>query len=156
MLPPDQATGFILLSNLMRFRRFGKFNIRHLASAPFIYSIIVPVVLLDIVAEIYHRICFPLYRIPYVKRSAYIRIDRHKLSYLDPLEKLNCMYCGYVNGFLAYAVRIAGDTEAYWCGIQHQQTKRFQSPSHHRHFLPYGDEQALQDYLQRDISEDNA
>ncbi len=154
MPPPDQETDCILLSDLMKFRKFGKFNIRHLASAPFIYSVIVPVVLLDLIAEIYHRICFPLYRIPYVKRSAYIRIDRHKLSYLSPLEKLNCMYCGYVNGFLAYAAKIAGDTEAYWCGIQHQKSKGFQQPAHHNDFFPYGDEHALRTMNERDIPGD--
>ena len=46
--------------------------------------IIIPVALADILVEIYHRICFPLYGMAYVKRSQYIRItDREKLPYLS-------------------------------------------------------------------------
>lgn len=47
-------------------------TIRHLLSTPFIWVMIVPVALADLLGEIYHRICFPLYGLPYVKRSQYI------------------------------------------------------------------------------------
>ena len=54
--------------------------LRYLVSAPLIWVMIVPVVISDICLEIYHRIAFPIYGIPYVKRSRYIRIlDREKL-----------------------------------------------------------------------------
>lgn len=107
---------------------------------PFIYGMIIPSVFLDICIEIYHTFSFPLYGISYVKRSKYIKIDRQKLSYLSPIEKLNCMYCGYVNGLYAYAVQIAGETEKYWCGIKHQKDPNFVQPKHHEEFLEYGDE----------------
>ncbi len=119
-------------------------SLRHLLSAPFIYIVIFPVVVLDLFLELYHRVCFPLYGLPYVRRSDYIRIDRQKLSYLSFMQKLNCMYCGYVNGFLAYAVAIAGATERYWCGIQHQKRKGFHAPQHHGNFLAYGDAKAFE------------
>ncbi|MFN8115287.1 MAG: hypothetical protein U0W65_04195 [Bacteroidia bacterium] len=109
---------------------------------PVIYSLIIPIVVLDIWVEVYHRICFWAYGIPYVKRSEYIKIDRHKLSYLDAFEKLNCMYCGYVNGLLHYVSTIAGETEKYWCGIKHQQDPKFHAPAHHKDFLEYGDAEA--------------
>lgn len=112
-----------------------------LVSGPIIYSIVIPVVLLDIWLELYHRICFPLYGMSYVPRGEYIRIDRQRLPYLSFLEKLNCMYCGYVNGLFGYAVRIAGDTERFFCGIKHQQDGNFHSPGHHKDFAAYGDEQ---------------
>ena len=65
-------------------------------------------------------------------------IDRNKLRYLNALEGLNCMYCSYANGLLAYVVEIAGRTEQHWCPIKH--ARRIQN-AHDRysHFLPYGD-----------------
>jgi hypothetical protein len=111
---------------------------------PVIYSLIIPIILLDIWVEIYHRICFLAYGIPYVIRKNYIKIDRHKLSYLSNFEKLNCMYCGYVNGLLQYSSVIAGETEKYWCGIKHQADSNFQAPAHHKDFIEYGDKEAYQ------------
>ena len=94
---------------------------KHALSAPFIWLPLLAVIILDILVEIYHHICFPIYGIPKVKRSAYIQIiDRNKMKYLSPLEKLGCMYCGYVNGGLLYFKEIAGLTEKYWCGIMHE------------------------------------
>ena len=115
-------------------------DIRHILGMPFIYGVAIVVVMLDVGLEIYHRVCFPLYRIPYVERSKYIRIDRHKLSYLDPLQKLNCMYCGYANGLFAYGTQIVAETEKYWCAIQHEEVMGFEAPEHHKDFPKYGDE----------------
>lgn len=114
----------------------------HLISMPIIWSVAIPVVILDIWVEIYHRTCFPLYGIPYVKRSQFIRIDRHRLEYLPWQEKLGCAYCGYVNGFCSYMTVIAGRTEEYWCGIKHRAEDGFTAPAHHQNFLEYGDEEA--------------
>ncbi|MBT3816967.1 MAG: hypothetical protein HOE80_01975 [Candidatus Magasanikbacteria bacterium] len=114
-------------------------RVLHIISIPFIYAAAIPVVILDIFTEIYHRVCFPLYNISYIKRSKYIKIDRPKLSYLNPFDKVNCMYCGYVNGFAAYFVAICGATEKYWCGIKHEGYKDLHMPEHHKEFLEYGD-----------------
>ena len=98
----------------------------HALSAPIIWLPLVAVLFLDILVELYHQICFPIYGIEKVKRSAYIQIfDRNKLKYLNPLEKLGCMYCGYVNGGLLYFKEIAGRTEKYWCGIMHEGKSGF-------------------------------
>ncbi len=117
---------------------------RHTASVPFIFFMIVPLVILDFFLEIYHRICFPLYKIELVKRSEYIKIDRHKLEYLNYLEKGFCAYCGYANGLLAYAVEIAGRTEHYWCAVKHEEDENFNSPEHHKCFADYGDEDNIE------------
>ncbi len=111
---------------------------------------IVPMVFFDLCAAIYKEVCFRLYDIPLPKRSEYIRIDRHKLSYLNWFQKLNCAYCGYANGLVAYGVKLAGDTERYWCGIQHekefeQSAKRFYAQEHHKDFLKYEDEDGYKD-----------
>lgn len=110
---------------------------------PFIYSVTIPLVIFDIWLEVYHRICFAAYGLPYVKRSQYIRIDRQKLKYLNIIEKLNCMYCGYANGLLHYSSIIAGETEKYWCGIKHKKDNGFIEPAHHNEFIEYGDEEAF-------------
>src|SRR5512147_608553 len=59
-------------------------------TAPVIYSMIVPIVLLDISVMAYQAICFPAYGIPKVSRRAYLVFDRHHLAYLNALEKINC------------------------------------------------------------------
>ncbi|MFH1404781.1 MAG: hypothetical protein ABIH21_01625 [Patescibacteria group bacterium] len=119
----------------------GKFII-YFFVAPVICTAIIPIVLMDIWVEIYHRICFPICNIPYVKRRDYIKIDRHKLSYLNWLQKLGCVYCGYANGCYNYWVRIAAETEVFWCGIMHQKRKGFIPPAHHKDFTEFGDEKA--------------
>ncbi|MFC1623054.1 hypothetical protein ACFL16_01500 [Patescibacteria group bacterium] len=132
----------------MEFKKVG-YSWRLFLSAPFIFSMIIPFVILDFFIEIYHRICFPLYRISYVKRSRYIRIDRHKLAYLNLLDKFYCVYCGYGNGLLHYASIIAGRTEKYWCGIRHKRSEDFVEPAHHKSFLEHGDEESLKSLLKK-------
>lgn len=124
-------------------------RLRHVLAFPFIWSLILPISVLDFSLEIYHHVAFPLYGIPKVKRKNYIKIDRQKLAYLSPADKINCMYCGYANGFAAYMVRIAGDTEKYWCGIKHQESADFIPQPHQKDFLPYDDEQALKDFIDK-------
>lgn len=121
----------------MQYTKHPERTPRHLLSSPIIYGMIIPMVFLDLCTEIYHRICFPLYGIPYVNRSRYIKIDRYKLSKLNGMQKLNCVYCGYVNGLLHYVSRIAGETEIYWCGIKHSPSKDFSPPEHHKDFIDY-------------------
>ena len=118
-------------------------RIKHYISMPFIWILIVPMIFMDILMEIYHRICFPLYGMPHVKRSRYIRIDRHKLEYLPWTQKIGCVYCGYANGLMHYATVIAANSEHYWCNIMHQRFKNddFIPPSHHKDFLEYGNKE---------------
>lgn len=127
----------------MEYKRHPERFLRHLISAPFIYAMIFPLIFLDIFIEIYHHVCFRLYGIQLVKRKNYIRIDRHKLKYLNFLEKINCAYCGYANGLMNYASAIAAETEKYWCGIKHKKHRGFVEPKHHKDFLKYGDEKSF-------------
>ena len=117
-----------------------KRKIKHLIVAPFILSVIIPLIILDVWMEIYHRICFFLCGIPYIHRSKYIKIDRHKLQYLNPIQKIFCTYCGYGNGLLNYCAQIAAASEHYWCGIQHKKDPNFTPPPHHEKFTEYGNE----------------
>lgn len=126
----------------MEFKKYNDRFFRYLASAPFIYSMIIPLVLLDVWIEVYHRVTFYFYGIPYIIRKNYVRVDRHKLQYLSLFEKINCIYCGYANGLINYARVVAGETEKYWCGIKHKPGDGFVEPEHHADFIPYGDEEA--------------
>jgi hypothetical protein len=120
------------------------FFLRYFVATPLIWLMLLPVVIADIFVELYHRVAFPIYGIPYVKRSEYIHItDRAKLPYLSWYEKLGCAYCGYVNGWLHYASVIAGRTESYFCAIAHLETKGYQPSEHEKFFMQYGDEAAL-------------
>lgn len=110
----------------------------NLLTAPVIYSLIVPIALLDLWMSAYQAACFPIYGIAPVRRSLYIVIDRHHLAYLNAIEKMNCVYCGYANGVFAYVREIAGRTEQYWCPIRH--AKRVLTPHRHYHdFVDFGD-----------------
>ncbi len=118
-------------------------------TAPVIYGLIIPFVILDIAVTLYQWICFPVYGIPKVRRRDYIAIDRHHLAYLNALQKLNCVYCGYGNGLLAYAREVAGRTEAYWCPIKHARRLR-DTHALYPDFMDYADEQ---DFIDRWVAE---
>lgn len=128
----------------MEYKEHPKRFLRHTVSAPFIYMMIVPFVFLDIIIEIYHRICFPLYGLAYVKRSNYIIFDRQKLSYLPWYDKVNCTYCAYGNGILLYSAAIASETEKYWCGIKHYKARIKAIKDEEKGYLPYGNKKALE------------
>jgi len=108
--------------------------------SPFLYFLLIPIFISDIFVEIYHHICFPVYKIPLVKRKTYIKIDRHKLKYLTFPQKIGCVYCGYANGVISYWADIAGKTEEFFCGIMHQSSKGFIPPQHHQNFASYNNQ----------------
>lgn len=113
-------------------------TVMEILSAPFIYAMIFPSIILDIFITIYQHICFRLYWIPRVKRSDYIDYDRKKLDYLNALQKVNCLYCSYVNWLYAYAVEIAWRTERYWCPIKHAKKIKW-GHEWESYFADYGD-----------------
>ncbi|MBL1142786.1 MAG: hypothetical protein HND53_12230 [Proteobacteria bacterium] len=113
-------------------------KLRNILSAPFIYSMIIPFVMLDISISLYQTICFRLYRINEVNRSAYIVIDRYQLKHLNSIERFNCIYCGYGNGVINYAREVAARTEQYWCPIKHAR-KVIGRHSRYNDFIDYGD-----------------
>jgi hypothetical protein len=128
-----------LKTSLVRYVLHSRFLA--ILTAPFIYALFIPLVLLDLFVSAYQAVCFPVYGIPKARRRDYMAIDRNKLRYLNALEGLNCMYCSYANGLLAFVVEVAGRTEQHWCPIKH--ARRIQN-THDRysHFLPYGDASA--------------
>jgi hypothetical protein len=107
-------------------------------SAPIVYSVAVPFLLLDVWVTLFQSICFPIYGITRVRRGDYIVLDRRKLAYLNGIEKANCEYCSYANGVLAYIREVAARTEQYWCPIKHARRVKGPHP-HYRAFVDYGD-----------------
>ncbi len=120
-------------------------------SAPVIYGLIIPFVILDIAVVVYQAICFPIYGIKKVRRSDFIVIDRHHLAYLNALQKLNCVYCGYGNGLLAFVSEVAARTEAYWCPIKHAG-KLAAYHRHYPHFSDYGDAEHFAEDWKRNMA----
>ncbi len=112
--------------------------IKHIISIPFIWSCIVPALMMDVTVSAYQWVCFPLYGIPKVKRQDYIVFDRQFLNYLNIIEKINCAYCSYVNGLIAYVQEIAARTEQFWCPIKHAQRIK-NLHSRYQKFINYGD-----------------
>jgi len=120
---------------------------RHILTAPVIYAMIVPIALLDLGITVYQHICFRAYRIPRVRRADHLVIDRQYLAHLNAIEKLNCVYCGYANGTIAYAREIIARTEQFWCPIKHAR-RTLDEHGHYGRFFDYGDAQAYQQGLE--------
>lgn len=143
---------------LSLWRQIGQSDLATVVTAPIIYAMVVPFALLDLFLAIYQQACFRAYGIPRVARRDYIAVfDRQALAYLNPLEKLNCVYCGYANGLIAYAREIAARTEEYWCPIKHARAVQAR---HRRYvgFVAYGDaeayrrrQEALRDHARRPL-----
>jgi hypothetical protein len=109
-------------------------------TAPIIYSGVIAFGVLDLFLIVYQGICFPVYGVPKARRADYIIFDRGGLKYLNLLERLNCVYCSYGNGVLAFGAEVAARTEQHWCPIKH--AARLRSPhSRYSHFFDYGDAQ---------------
>jgi len=125
-------------SRVRLLRYFLSGDLGTMLTAPLIYSMIVPFALLDLWVEIYQAVCFRAWGIAPVRRRDHFAIDRHKLAYLNGLEKVNCLFCSYANGVIGFVREVAARTEQYWCPIRH--ARRTRNPhDHYRNFTTYGD-----------------
>jgi hypothetical protein len=115
-------------------------------SAPVIYSLVVPVALVDLCVIAFQAICFPVYKIPKVRRSDYLVFDRHHLAYLNIIEKINCAYCSYVNGAFAFIREVGARTEIYWCPIKHARRVLGPHP-HYQGFADFGDAEGFRERI---------
>ena len=122
--------------SLYRYVRHARYL--SIVTAPIIWACIVPLLLLHLVVGFYQLVCFPIYGIPKVCRGDYIVLDRHNLSYLNIIEKMNCVYCGYFNGLVAYAREMAARTEQHWCPIKHAR-RVGGIHNRYKYFFDYGD-----------------
>jgi len=111
---------------------------QNLITGPVIYSMIVPLLVLDLCVTLYQAICFPIYRIARVRRASYIVLDRQHLEYLNFIEKFHCSYCAYAGGLMAYVYEIVARTEQYFCPIKHAR-RILGTHSRYPRFLDYGE-----------------
>ena len=125
---------------------FSRASLATVVTAPLIYSLIVPILLIDLWTSLYQAICFRAYGIVRVRRRDYIALDRSRLAYLNGIEALNCLYCSYGNGVIAYVREVASRTEQYWCPIKH--AVRISAPhDRYRAFVDYGDAEGYRQRL---------
>lgn len=120
----------------------------NLITAPIIYSMILPLIMIDVLVSFYQLTCFPVYKIKLVKRSDYIVLDRHQLGFLNFFERLHCNYCSYGNGVVAYIREVLACTEQYFCPIKHAR-KVFGTHQRYYDFIEYGDAEDYPTRLER-------
>ena len=123
-----------------------KVPLLHFLAAPLIYAMVIPAMLFDMILFIYLHVVFRIFKFKFIKRSDYMHFDHHYLGYLNPIEKLNCLYCSYFNGLMLYASAIAGRTELYFCPVKHAK-KIVSQHKYYDEFLSYGYEEDYQKKL---------
>jgi hypothetical protein len=111
---------------------------QNLITGPIIYSMIIPLAILDLFVSFYQATCFPIYGITKVRRDDFIVFDRQQLEYLNFIEKFHCTYCAYGSGLIAYVFAIVARTEEYFCPIKHAH-KILGTHSSYARFLDYGE-----------------
>jgi hypothetical protein len=117
-------------------------------TGPIIYSVIIPMVILDLFVSFYQATCFPIYGVAKVRRGDYIVFDRQYLGYLNWFERFHCTYCAYANGLVGYTSEITARTEEYFCPIKHAR-KILGVHSRYTSFLEYGDAADYHQKLER-------
>ncbi len=95
-----------------------------------------PLVLLDLYTMFYHWSYFGYFDFPKVKRADFVRFDRLNLSKLTVFQKINCLYCEYANGVIAYIKTVINCTEIYSCAIKYQYP-RPGTEHHTNHFYDF-------------------
>ena len=87
-------------------------------------------------------------------------MDRYNLFYLDRVQKINCWYCEYFNGVVAYVREIAARTEQFWCPIKHSKPLK-EKHSRYDKFFDFGDYLSYKDEVENrrlnfdDLNEQN-
>ena len=64
------------------FRWLVAYRPQNLITGPIIYSMIVPLAMLDLFVSLYQATCFPIYGVAKARRADYIVFDRQQLEYL--------------------------------------------------------------------------
>ena len=108
----------------------------NLITGPIIYSVIVPLLVLDAFVSLYQLLCFSIYKLKPFRRSEFIVFDRQELKYLDWISKFHCTYCAYAVGLIGFVSAVIGATEAYFCPIKHH-SKKSHGPVRKYRFVAY-------------------
>lgn len=130
------------------FRWLVTYRPQNLLTGPIIYSMIIPLLVLDLFVGVYQAACFPIYGVVKVRRGDYIVFDRQQLEYLNFVEKFHCTYCAYGSGLILYVAEIVARTEQYFCPIKHAR-KVLGVHSRYARFLDFGDAADYEARLER-------
>ncbi len=98
---------------------------------------IVPILLFDFWVIVYHAVYFRICGIPLIPRGQYISMDRARLKRLTWVQRMNCAYCDYANGAIAWIKAVINTTEVYSCAIKHGSTEYYES--HQEGYYDYAD-----------------
>jgi hypothetical protein len=152
--PPEQASVGHKKNDMAEIRSvrafiswFMSWEFKNVLTWPVIYGMIFPLLLLDMCVSIYQSFCFRIYGIQRVRRSDYFQVKRHKLGYLNIVEKMNCDFCGYANGLIAFTREVFARTEQYWCPIKHAD-KIAGAHERYENFLKYGEVEGYHEKLE--------
>ena len=96
-------------------------------SIPLIYILIIPFSFMDLTVTIYQHACFRLWGLARVRRGEHVIFDRNHLPHMNWRERLNCMYCDYAQGVIAYVSAVTHQTEHFWCPVKHKTNIHGQS-----------------------------
>ena len=77
-----------------------------------------------------------------------LSLTGYALAYLNIIEKINCIYCGYFNGLIAYVQEVAARTEQYWCPIKYARRVSYMHGRYHK-FLEFGDGKGYKERLEQ-------
>jgi hypothetical protein len=106
---------------------------------------------MDLFVTCYQVVCFRDFGLKRVPRAGFILFDRHRLPYLNWIERINCDYCAYFNGVLAYATEVAAHTERHFCPIRNA-TRRKNPHSCYANFTAYGDGAAYEKIIKGQLA----
>jgi len=104
-------------TGLLTYRRNAE--LRNVVTAPIIYPVLLPLLLLDLAVGVYQVLCFARYGIGRVGRREHLACDGPRRACRNPIEKIHCACCSNANGLMACARELVGRTEPYGCPIQH-------------------------------------
>lgn len=121
-------------------------GVRLLLTSPFIYAMVIPLVLIDLCVSLYQNVCFPAYGITTVSRKKYVQLVRRGKS-LPWMDRFNCTYCSYANGVCAYMRAVLIETEKYWCPIKYKARIGYTPPHPQGTYAEDGDLKTLETVL---------
>ncbi|MCK9351428.1 MAG: hypothetical protein WCT49_02455 [Candidatus Paceibacterota bacterium] len=103
-----------IASKIGLWKYFKKIGPAVIAVSPVIYSGIFFIALLDLYVIILQYVCFPAYGITRAERKGYFIFERMYAKFLNFVQKVNCGYCSYGNGLVAYSSEILNRSEFLW------------------------------------------
>ena len=101
----------------------------------FTYTALPCAIIVHLWCWLFHRLVTPFFGIEPLYLRDYLVIDRHRLSRLNWIQKIGCVYCSYANAVTAFAKATANGVEVHACAIKHLSKRK--GLEHQEDFWPY-------------------